>query len=32
LLDERLDLICAVEQTELGMEMKMHEGGRHAGF
>ena len=29
LLDERLDLIRAVEQTVLGVKMKMHEGRGH---
>ena len=32
LLDERLDLIRAVEQTELGMEMEMNEGRSHGGI
>jgi hypothetical protein len=32
LFDERLDLICSVEQTELSMEMEMNEGRRHAGI
>jgi hypothetical protein len=32
LLDERLDLICSVEQTELSMEVEMNEGRRHAGI
>ncbi len=29
LLDERLDLIRAVQETELGMEVEMHEGRSH---
>ena len=29
LLDERLDLIRAVQETELGVEMEVHEGRSH---
>jgi hypothetical protein len=29
--DQGLDLIRAVEETELGVEMKVHEGRRHGG-
>ncbi len=32
LLDERLDLIRTVEQTELRMEMEMNEGRSHGGI
>ena len=32
LLDERLDLIRAVEQTELGVEMEMDERSGMGGF
>lgn len=29
--DQRLNLVCAVEETELCVEMKVHEGRRHGG-
>ena len=32
LLDERLDLIRTIEQTELSMEMEMNEGRSHGGI
>jgi hypothetical protein len=32
LLDERLDLIRTIEQTELSVEMKMNEGRSHGGI
>ncbi len=32
LLDERLDLICAVEETELGVKMEMDEGRSHGAI
>jgi hypothetical protein len=31
-LDERLDLIRTIEQTELSMEMEMNEGRSHVGI
>jgi hypothetical protein len=32
LLHERLDLICAVQETELGVEVEMNEGRSHGGI
>jgi hypothetical protein len=32
LLDQRFDLIRAVQEAELGMEMEMHEGRSHGGI
>jgi len=32
LLNERLNLICAVQETELGMQMQMDEGSSHCGI